>query len=247
MENKELANKIIQRRNSLKDNIEIDKKEIALLVKDIKKLLFYDDEDEAISTLEKIKNNLNKQLQKLNLELSISEQFMDCLPTIQDLAFKDLDAVYHGDPSCLNYTEIIASYTAYEAILAYRIANCLYRLNARIIARVIAEYAHEATGVDINPGATIGEYFSIDHGVGIVIGETAVVGHHVRIYHGVTLGVRSFKKDENGHLRKGGKRHPNIGNNVTIYANATILGGDTYIKNNSIIPTGALIMNTPEY
>ena len=97
MENKELANKIIQRRNSLKDNIEIDKKEIALLVKDIKKLFFYDDADEAISTLEKIKSNLNKQLQKLNLELSISEQFMDCLPTIQDLAFKDLDAVYHGD------------------------------------------------------------------------------------------------------------------------------------------------------
>lgn len=247
MENKELINKICQRRNNLADNIQLDKNEIALLVKYIKNLFFYDDEYKALNTLEKIKENLNKQLSKLNLDLNIGERFIDSLPTIQDLAFKDLEAVYHGDPSCLNYTEIIVSYTSYQSILAYRIANCLYHLNARIIARVIAEYAHETTGVDINPGATIGEYFSIDHGVGVVIGETAVVGHHVRIYHGVTLGVRSFKKDENGHLRKGGKRHPNIGNNVTIYANATILGGDTYIKNNSIIPTGALIMNTPEY
>lgn len=247
MENNELINKIFQRRNSLKDNVKIDKEEISLFVQDIKKLFFYDDEEKALKRLGKIRNNLKEQVEKLNYDLDIIDKFIDALPDIQDLAFKDLEAVYHGDPSCLNYTEIIVSYTAYKAILAYRIANCLYRLDAKIIARVIAEYAHETTGVDINPGATIGEYFSIDHGVGIVIGETAVVGHHVRIYHGVTLGVRSFKKDEQGHLRKGGKRHPNIGNNVTIYANATILGGDTYIKNNSIIPTGALIMNTPEY
>ena len=96
------------------------------------------------------------------------------------------------------------------------------------------------------PGAKIGEYFCIDHGTGIVVGETAVVGDHVRMYHGVTLGVRNFRKDENGNLLKGGKRHPNIGNNVILYANATVLGGDTYIADNSVVPAGSLILHTPE-
>lgn len=247
MNKKEIINTIIQRRNSLKDNVQLDKKEIGSIVDDFKKLFFYDNDFQAAHTLEDIENKLTNALTKLNINLELKDRFMNEIPSIQDLCFKDLESVYHGDPSCLNYTEIIVSYTAYYAILAYRIAHVLYKLNAKIIARVIAEHAKEITGVDINPGATIGEYFSIDHGVGIVIGETTVVGHHCRIYHGVTLGVRSFKKDEKGHLKKGGKRHPNIGNNVTIYAKATILGGDTYIKNNSIIPTGALIMNTPEY
>lgn len=247
MNKDEMINTLIQRRNSLKDNVQLNKKEIASIVDDIKNLFFYDNDFQAAHTLEDIDKKLSNAFIKLDINLSVKDSFIDRLPHIQDLCFKDLESVYHGDPSCLNYTEIIVSYTAYYAILAYRIANELYKLNAKIVARVIAEHAHETTGVDINPGAIIGEYFSIDHGVGIVIGETAVVGHHCRIYHGVTLGVRSFKKDEQGHLRKGGKRHPNIGNYVTIYANATILGGDTYIKNNSIIPTGALIMNTPEY
>lgn len=247
MNRNEMINTLIERRNTLKDNVQLDKKELASVVDDIKNLFFYDNDFQAAHTLEDIENKLTNAFTKLNIDLSVKDSFIYRLPAIQDLCFKDLESVYHGDPSCLNYTEIIVSYTAYYAILAYRIANVLYKLNAKIPARIIAEHAHETTGVDINPGATIGEYFSIDHGVGIVIGETAVVGHHCRIYHGVTLGVRSFKKDEQGHLRKGGKRHPNIGNNVTIYANATILGGDTYIKNNSIIPTGALIMNTPEY
>ena len=119
-------------------------------------------------------------------------------------------------------------------------------MSSPILPRIISEYAHQKTGIDINPGATIGEYFCIDHGTGIVIGETAVIGKHVRIYHGVTLGVRSFRKDEDGNLLKGGKRHPNIGDNVTIYANATILGGDTYIKDGTVVPANALILHTPE-
>ena len=110
----------------------------------------------------------------------------------------------------------------------------------------MTEYAHEKTGIDIHPGAKIGEAFCIDHGTGIVIGETAVIGHHVRIYHGVTLGVRNFRKDEEGNLLKGGKRHPNIGDHVILYANATILGGDTTIASGTAVPANALILHTPE-
>ena len=197
-----MINTLIQRRNNLKDNVQLNKKEIASIVDDIKNLFFYDNDFQAAHTLEDIDKKLSNAFIKLDINLSVKDSFIDRLPHIQDLCFKDLESVYHGDPSCLNYTEIIVSYTAYYAILAYRIANELYKLNAKIVARVIAEHAHETTGVDINPGATIGEYFSIDHGVGIVIGETAVVGHHCRIYHGVTLGVRSFKKMNRDTLEK---------------------------------------------
>ncbi len=137
-------------------------------------------------------------------------------------------------------------YPGFYAISIYRIAHELVKLGVPYIPRIMTEYAHEKTGIDINPGATIGEYFCIDHGTGIVIGETATVGDHVRIYHGVTLGVRNFRKDEEGNLLKGGKRHPDVGNNVIIYANATILGGDTQIEDGSVIPAGSLILQTPE-
>ena len=205
MNKDEMINTLIQRRNNLKDNVQLNKKEIASIVDDIKNLFFYDNDFQAAHTLEDIDKKLSNAFIKLDINLSVKDSFIDRLPHIQDLCFKDLESVYHGDPSCLNYTEIIVSYTAYYAILAYRIANELYKLNAKIVARVIAEHAHETTGVDINPGATIGEYFSIDHGVGIVIGETAVVGHHCRIYHGVTLGVRSFKKMNRDTLEKAAK------------------------------------------
>ncbi|MBR6260451.1 MAG: serine acetyltransferase, partial [Erysipelotrichaceae bacterium] len=134
----------------------------------------------------------------------------------------------------------------FQATFLYRIAHELYELDVPILPRLISEYAHEKTGIDIHPGAKIGEAFCIDHGTGIVIGETALIGHHVRIYHGVTLGVRNFRKDEEGNLLKGGKRHPNIGDHVILYANATILGGDTTIASGTAVPANALILHTPE-
>ena len=127
------------------------------------------------------------------------------------------------------------SYPGFYAITVFRIAHELYRLRAPLIPRIMTEYAHGKTGIDIHPGATIGEYFFIDHGTGIVIGETTVIGDHVKLYQGVTLGAKSFELDENGNPVKGIKRHPNIGNRVVIYANATILGGNTTIGDDSVI------------
>ena len=175
-----------------------------------------------------------------------TNEFMDRLPKIQQMVYKDLTAIYNGDPSAKTCTEIILSFPGFLAILFHRIAHEFYELDVPILPRLISEHVHEKTGIDIHPGAKIGESFCIDHGTGVVIGETAVIGDHVRIYHGVTLGVRNFRKDEDGNLLKGGKRHPNIGNRVIIYANATILGGDTFIKDDSVIPAGSMILHTPE-
>ena len=161
--------------------------------------------------------------------------------------YLDAKNIMQKDPAARNILEVMLLYPGFHILVYHRIAHFFYINKCFFLARIISQVGRFFTGIEIHPGAKIGKRLFIDHGMGIVIGETTTIGNNCTIYHGVTLGVRSFKKDENGHLRKGGKRHPNIGNNVTIYANATILGGDTYIKNNSIIPTGALIMNTPEY
>lgn len=164
-----------------------------------------------------------------------AQQFIHRLPEVKKLLYTDVEAIYDGDPAANSWSEVILCYPGFYAILIYRIAHELYVLNIPFIPRVMTEYAHEKTGVDINPGASIGSYFCIDHGTGIVIGETAILGSHVKLYQGVTLGAKSFELDEHGNPVKGGKRHPNIGNNVVIYANATILGGDTYIGDNCVI------------
>ena len=127
------------------------------------------------------------------------------------------------------------AYPAFEAISIFRIAHELYLLKVPMLPRMMTEYAHSLTGIDIHPGATIGPYFFIDHGTGVVIGETTVIGEHVKLYQGVTLGAKSFAVQADGTLVKGNKRHPNIGSNVVIYAGATILGGDTYIGDNCVI------------
>ena len=147
----------------------------------------------------------------------------------------DVEALYEGDPAAVCREEVMITYPGFRAICIFRIAHELYVLKAPLIPRIMTEYAHEKTGIDIHPGATVGEYFFIDHGTGIVIGETTVIGNHVKLYQGVTLGAKSFELDENGNPVKNIKRHPNIGNHVVIYANATILGGDTYIGDNSVI------------
>ena len=161
--------------------------------------------------------------------------FAERLPEIKRLLLLDVEALYEGDPAAGCREEVMITYPGFRAICIFRIAHELYVLKAPLIPRMMTEYAHEKTGIDIHPGATVGEYFFIDHGTGIVIGETTVIGNHVKLYQGVTLGAKSFELDEHGNPVKNIKRHPNIGNHVVIYANATILGGDTYIGDNCVI------------
>ena len=172
--------------------------------------------------------------------------FIGTLPKIKELLLKDIKALYDGDPAAKCYEEVILCYPGFYATSIYRIAHELYRLGVPLIPRMMTEYAHEKTGIDIHAGATIGEYFFIDHGTGIVIGETTVIGDHVKLYQGVTLGAKSFELDESGNPVKGIKRHPNIGNHVVIYANATILGGDTTIGDNSTIGASVWLTSSVE-
>ncbi len=165
----------------------------------------------------------------------ICDKFINELPKVKTLLIKDIEAIYEGDPAAKCHEEVLICYPGFYAISIYRIAHVLYELKVPLIPRIMTEFAHEKTGVDIHAGATIGEYFCIDHGTGIVIGETTTIGNRVKIYQGVTLGAKSFKVDENGNPVKDIKRHPDIGNNVVIYANATILGGDTKIGDNCVI------------
>jgi serine O-acetyltransferase len=157
------------------------------------------------------------------------------LPAIRDLLHSDIKAAYDGDPAAKSKEEILLSYPSITAVTTYRIANVLYDLGIPVIPRVMSEIAHEKTGIDIHPGAKIGCCFFIDHGTGVVIGETCVIGSRVKLYQGVTLGAKSFKTDSEGNPIKGIKRHPDIEDNVVIYAGATILGGDTVIGHDSVI------------
>ena len=252
MDRNELLNTIEENQKQLKDIdvFNVDKNKLSNTVDDIRDLFFpgyITNPKTKKQLLDDVLDGLEEEIRKTNVDhKQVIESFSKQLPVIQNMLYKDVQAMYDGDPSAKTISEIVSSFPGFYGVLSYRVAHYLYELNVPIIPRVISEIAHDKTGIDINPGAKIGEYFCIDHGTGIVIGETATVGNHVRMYHGVTLGVRSFKKDEKGNLLKGGKRHPDIGNHVIIYANATILGGDTRIEDNSVIPTGSLIIQTPE-
>ena len=165
----------------------------------------------------------------------IAEDFLKQLPVVRQMLETDLVAAYEGDPAARSVEEIMLAYPAFEAISIYRIAHVFYELGIHTIPRMMTEYAHRQTGIDIHPGATIGRYFFIDHGTGVVIGETTTIGEHVKLYQGVTLGAKSFAVNADGSLVKGIKRHPDVGNNVVIYAGATILGGNTNIGDNCVI------------
>lgn len=165
----------------------------------------------------------------------IVDEFVAALPEVRRLVDTDVQAAYDGDPAATSRMEVVMAYPGLYAVTIHRLAHVLYKLKVPIIPRVMSELAHSKTGIDIHPGATIGERFFIDHGTGVVIGETTVIGRNVRLYQGVTLGGLSFDKDSTGALVKGLKRHPNIEDNVVIYANATILGGDTTIGHDSEI------------
>ena len=174
----------------------------------------------------------------------ILRQFCSSLADVRELLRTDIEAAYEGDPATLYREEIILSYPAVEAIAIQRLAHILYIAGAPIIPRMMTEWAHGRTGIDIHPGARLGSHFFIDHGTGVVIGETCRLGQRVKLYHGVTLGARSFVKDESGHIVKGGKRHPDVQDNVTIYPNSTILGGETVIGANSTIGANVFLMHS---
>lgn len=156
--------------------------------------------------------------------LNKARAFAKSLPKIRKLLDTDLDAAFQGDPAARSLDEVLVCYPGISAIIHYRLAHELHKLGLPLIARIISELAHSATGIDIHPGATIDEGFFIDHGTGVVIGETALIGRHVRLYQAVTLGAKRFPTDEQGHLIKGSARHPILEDDVVIYAGATILG-----------------------
>jgi serine O-acetyltransferase len=170
--------------------------------------------------------------------------FLRQLPDVRRLLRTDVEAAYEGDPAARTFEEIILAYPCLEAIAIQRVAHVLYNDGLPLIPRMMTEWAHGKTGIDIHPGARIGSHFFIDHGTGVVIGETCVIGSRVKLYHGVTLGARSFPKDDEGKIVKGIKRHPNVEDNVTIYPNATILGGETTIGARSTIGASAFLMQS---
>jgi serine O-acetyltransferase len=215
---------------------------IQLFLEDLLGLLFPEYAVEKITDMAILKGNLaqlketftdilerNEHLYEGNYE-EIANGFFQKLEQIYDWIHQDIDAMFAGDPAAKSKTEILRSYPGFYAIAAYRFANQIHRLGVKLIPRMITEIAHSRTGIDIHPGANIGQYFCIDHGTGVVIGETTVIGAHVKIYQGVTLGALSVDK---AHADQ--KRHPTIEDNVVIYAGATILGGNTIIGKNSVI------------
>ena len=172
--------------------------------------------------------------------------FLEQLPELRSVLALDVQAAYDGDPACRSLDEVIFCYPGLEAITVYRLANLLFELDVPFIPRMMTEWAHMRTGIDIHPGATIGKHFFIDHGTGVVIGETCEIGEHVKVYQGVTLGALSFPTDADGRLVRDTKRHPTIEDRVVIYANATILGGETVIGHDAVIGASTWVTKSVE-
>lgn len=166
---------------------------------------------------------------------TVTSAFLARLPELRRALIDDLQAAFDGDPAAKSLDEIVLSYPGLLAVTVYRVAHELHRLGVPMLPRVMAEWAHTRTGADIHPGASIGPRFFIDHATGVVIGETTEIGANVKLYQGVTLGALSFPKDEDGNLVRGNKRHPTVRDDVTIYANATVLGGRTVLESGSVI------------
>lgn len=162
-------------------------------------------------------------------------EFIESIPELRFILSLDVKAAFEGDPAARSFDEIIFSYPGVYAVLVYRIAHKLWKLDVPLIPRIMTEHAHTITGIDIHPGAEIGHSFFIDHGTGVVVGETSTIGNNVKLYQGVTLGAISFPKNASGKIIRGAKRHPTIGDNVVIYSGATILGGSTVVGEGSVI------------
>jgi serine O-acetyltransferase len=187
----------------------------------------------SLKTISELAQKTDEDLTAIAVQKTLA--FLLRIPHVRTKLTGDVGAAFDGDPAAKSFDEIILCYPGLAAIAVYRIAHELYLLEIPLIPRIMAEFAHSKSGIDIHPGARIGDNFFIDHGTGVVIGETSEIGNNVRIYQGVTLGALSFKKDQQGRVVKGGKRHPTIEDNVVIYAGATILGGETIVGRNSII------------
>ena len=176
--------------------------------------------------------------------VKITEKFIQGIPMVRFLLKTDVEAAYAGDPAARSLEEIVLAYPGIEAIAIQRSAHLLYRDEVPLIPRMMTEWAHSRTGIDIHPGAKIGSHFFIDHGTGVVIGETCEIGTRVKLYHGVTLGARSFQKGDSGEIIKGLKRHPKVEDDVTIYPNGILLGGDTVIGARSTIGANVFLMKS---
>ena len=209
---------------------------VQLLIKQIAHGLQFCENCEAIKT----KQQVYEQAERLALE------FIDTLPEIKRLLYTDVQAMFDNDPAAPNYGEVIFCYPVMNTMTHYRIAHKLHELQVPVIPRIITELAHSKTGIDIHPGATIGEYFAIDHGTGVVIGETCIIGNHVTLYQGVTLGAKSFKYDEQGNMLNV-PRHPIIEDYVTVYSNASILGRITIGHHSTIGGNIWLTHDVPPY
>ncbi|MBR2343337.1 MAG: serine acetyltransferase [Clostridia bacterium] len=228
-----------------------DRKEVITLIKYIHELMFPEyfrsPELSGVSRqalLERVFLLLKRQIGSafcfLDKETAVDTEahayaILDRIPEVKAKLIKDVQATFEGDPAARSPEEIILCYPGFYAVSIYRIAHEFYIRNIPYISRMMTEFAHEKTGIDIHAGATIGEHFCIDHGTGVVIGETTTIGDRVKIYQGVTLGAKSFELDGDGNPVKGIKRHPDIGNDCIIYAGATILGGKTQIGDGSVI------------
>jgi serine O-acetyltransferase len=199
---------------------------------------------------ERLATEIEKSLRFANLPTpaknaaDLTATALNRLPALRQIIQTDVAAAYHGDPAARSIEEIILAYPCVLSISLQRFGHELYGLGVPLLPRMLTEYAHERTGTDLHPGATIGTHFFIDHGTGVVVGETAIIGNYVKLYQGVTLGAKSFETDSAGNPVKGVKRHPEIGDHVTIYAHATILGGDTHIGEHSIIGSNVWLMKT---
>lgn len=176
----------------------------------------------------------------------VARAFLERLPAIRAMLSDDVQAAYDGDPAATSTAEVILAYPGVLAITIHRYAHEFYLMNVPLLPRIMSEYAHMMTGIDIHPGAKIGRRFFIDHGTAVVIGETTIIGDNVKIYQSVTLGALSIPIDERGRVIRGSKRHPTLGNGVTIYSNATVLGGDTMIGDGSVVGGSVFIARSVE-
>lgn len=225
-------------------NTFINQDDVIEAIYKIRNILFPNYFSSEVNTIQEIKKLLIPQVEnafkikKQEFDISIIDTFFKEVNKIISILKTDLEAFLDGDPAAEDEQEIIMTYPGYFAITFYRISHILYKLKVPYIPRIISEHAHQKTGIDIHPGASISDYFFIDHGTGIVIGQTSIIGNHVRLYHGVTIGALSLKK---GRLLRDQKRHPTIGNNVIIYSDASLLGKDTIIGDNVTIGSNAFI------
>ena len=243
------------------------KRSIAILCEDLLHILFpgfFSDEAVSAEELPEAAQEIIDQIaDRLEPEIAVSlrkgagdskeirdravaatEKFIQGIPCVRFVLKTDVEAAFAGDPAARSLEEIVLAYPGLEAIAIQRSANLLYRDNVPLIPRMMTEWAHGRTGIDIHPGAQIGSHFFLDHGTGVVIGETCEIGKRVKLYHGVTLGARSFQKDEAGDIIKGLKRHPKVEDDVTIYPNGIILGGETVIGARSTVGANVFLMKS---